>query len=137
MVFHLGFQLLTLRAGWSLAVIIFSLSPQSFRCQSLSSALISFLVGGFVSFFWDRARVHVVGRGVQLRNVLVTATMQTFIRLKSGNGGQEIFLNKWNMSVYPMWPCLHEIFTSWLGWNTAETVGVAVAQTVVPCTVTL
>ena len=39
------------------------------------------------------------------------------------------------MSVYPMWPCLYEIFASWLGWNTVETVGVPVAQTVVPCTV--
>ena len=30
--------------------------------------------------------------------------------------------------------CGH-VFTSWLGWNTVETVGVAPSQTVVPCTV--
>ena len=32
---------------------------------------------------WDRARVHVVGRGVSLCDVLVTATTQTFIRPRS------------------------------------------------------
>ena len=30
---------------------------------------------------WNRARVHVVGEGVYLRDVLVAATTQTFIRL--------------------------------------------------------
>ena len=30
--------------------------------------------------------------------------------------------------------CGH-VFTSWLGWNTVETVGVAPSQSVVPCTV--
>ena len=45
MLFHLGFQLLTLRAGWSLsAVIIFSLSPRGFPLPvCLSPALTSFL----------------------------------------------------------------------------------------------
>ena len=34
--------------------------------------------------------------------------------------------------MYPMLPCSHEIFASWLGWNAVETMGVVAAQTVVP-----